>query len=1039
MTALLSLLFLTAQALPLWQDVNATSAGAETRRTEVIYHPTREEALSRGFEQSRNYLSLNGEWDFLYFDDQRDVPPVEEWDKLAWGSIRVPGNWEVQGHGVALYVNHPYEFQPRNPQPPQLPEVVPAGCYHRRFRLPEAWKGRAVYLNLCGVKSGCYVYVNGQEAGYCEDSKSLARFCITEYLKQGDNELMLKVYRFSTGSYLECQDFWRISGIERDVYLSSEKADTGFDFSVVSTVDPSLQYGLFRLQLRSRRPVQVYYELIDQDGKVLSDARLDCNGERLTPVDTIPSPRLWSAETPELYTLLLQVNEECTRFPVGFRRIEIAAVPDGNRSVKALLVNGRPVKFKGVNLHEHNPYTGHYLTRENILEDLRLMKAANINAIRTCHYPQPRVFYELCDSLGFYVYDEANIESHGMGYRPERTLAARPEWYAKHRDRILNMYRRTANHPSVTLLSLGNEAGNGINFQEAYQELKALEAGGMNRPVCYERAEFEWNTDMIVPQYPGADWFRYMGEKYTERPVCPSEYAHAMGNSTGSLDRQWEAIYAHTQLQGGFIWDWVDQGLYDKERGWTYGGDYGENSPSDGNFLCNGIVNPDREPHPGYYEVKHVYQDIDIQPIDAGKGLFRLFNRFYFKDLSDYTIRWTLERNGKRVRSGSIRPRTAPQSADTLQLRLPRMRRKGEYRLLFESVTRTAGLLPKGSVVAMDQALVKDTRVKKAYPSRGAVPAFVDGDAEVRVNGRNVQLVFDKINGSVKSYRVKGKDVLAPDFGLQPLFWRAPTDNDYGCDAPYRTRAWKKAVQAIQTRTQALEDRVVITAVYTLPEGASMTTRYILFPSGVLRLESNFRGGNKPGTDLPRLGFRLHTGEDAFTYYGRGPVENYWDRNTSAPVRRYAASAREEYYPYVRPQETGHHTDTEWLRIGPLTVVADSTFEFSALRQTVEDLDSEDAATRPYQWQNFSPDETHDPEAAAFHLRRQTHLNDVPVRDFTEVCLDYRMSGIGGYDSWGSLPEADRLLRTTEDYSFGFTLVPAAAHRHCKALQYDFR
>lgn len=1040
MTSFLICLLAITTPLPLWQDVSATSVSAETRRTEVIYYPTREEALSKGFEDSCNYLSLNGEWDFVYYDDQRSIPPIEQWSSLPWGRIQVPGNWEVQGHGTALYVNHPYEFQPYNPQPPQLPEVVPAGCYRRSFNVPAAWKGRAVYLNIGGVKSGCYVYVNGQEAGYCEDSKSLARFPLSDYLKEGDNELLLKVYRFSTGSYLECQDFWRISGIERDVYLSSEKEDTGFDFSLVSTLDPSLENGLLRLQLRSHRPVEVAYELIDKDGTVLADARYSVNGERTTVTDTLPGVRRWSAETPELYTLLLQVDGEFTRFPVGFRRIEIAPVKDGERTVKALLVNGQPVKFKGVNLHEHNPYTGHYLTRENILEDLRLMKAANINGIRTCHYPQPRAFYDLCDSLGFYVYDEANIESHGMGYRPERTLAAKPEWYAKHIDRILNMYYRTANHPSVTILSLGNEAGNGINFQDAYKVLKALEADGMNRPVCYERAEFEWNTDMIVPQYPGADWFRWMGENYKDRPVCPSEYAHAMGNSTGGLDRQWDAIYAHTHLQGGFIWDWVDQGLYDAERGWTYGGDYGENSPSDGNFLCNGIVNPDRDPHPGYYEVKHVYQDIDIQPIDAQNGLFRVFNRFYFKDLQDYTLQWTLERDGRRVRRGKVHLSTAPQCADTLHLRLPKMRRKGQYRILFETVTRSAGaLLPKGTIVAMDQTLVKDNRVRKAYTPSGAVPTFVDGDAEVRVSGKNLTLVFDKLTGSVKTYQVKGHDVVAPGFGLQPLFWRAPTDNDFGNNEPYRTRAWKNAVQAVRTTTQIEADRLVITAVYTLPEGAQMTSRFLVYPSGILRVETAFQGGKTRGTELPRLGYRMRVADDAFTYYGRGPVENYCDRFSGTAVRRFTSSAEAEYYPYVRPQETGHHTGTEWLQIGGLTVVADSTFEFNALRQSVEDLDSEDAASRPYQWQNFIPGEPHPADSTvAFQLRRQTHLCDVPVRDYTELCIDYRMTGIGGYDSWGSLPEEDCMLRTRDSYAYAFTLVPAASLRPRKALRYSY-
>ena len=640
-----TVLFLLA-ALPYWQDIQTTSVNAQTRRTEVIYYASREDALQKGFRESGNYCSLNGEWDFKYFEDWQLMESARNGEEagaglpggeVKWDRIRVPGNWEVQGYGVPIYVNIPYDFCPQDPVAGVLPEQFPGALYHRTFTLPEKWKGREVYLNLCGSKSGTYVYVNGREAGYCEDSKNLARFRITEYLKPGSNDLTLKVFRYTQASFLECQDFWRISGEERDVYLSSEVRDSGFDFGVVSTLAEDLQTGVFKLRLRSSAPVEIAYELLDKDGSVLADATYSVNGSLTTLADSIPAVRTWSAETPELYTLLLKVNGEYTRFPVGFRRLEIKGVPDGDRQVKVFLVNGQPVKFKGVNLHEHNPYTGHYVTRENILEDLLLMKKANINAIRTCHYPQPREFYELCDSLGFYVYDEANIESHGMGYKPERTLGNKPEWYPKHQDRILNMYYRTANYPCVTLLSLGNEAGNGVNFYQAYQELKALETDGQNRPVVYERAEYDWNTDLIVPQYPGAEWFRHMGEKYTDRPVCPSEYSHAMGNSNGSLDWQWDAIYAHVQLQGGFIWDWVDQGLYDRQRGWTYGGDYGENAPSDANFCCNGIVNPDREPHPAFYEVKHVYQNVSIRPREG--GLFTITNQHYFNDLSRYTVR----------------------------------------------------------------------------------------------------------------------------------------------------------------------------------------------------------------------------------------------------------------------------------------------------------------------------------------------------------------------------------------------------------------
>ena len=1025
----------SAQSLPYWQDINVTSVNAETQRTEAVWFANRADALKKGFRESENYVDLNGVWDFKYFDDYREM---ERYKGADWDKIKVPGNWEVQGFGVPIYVNQPYEFCPRDPQPPTLPEVFPAALYHRTFTVPEGWKGRRVFLNLTGIKSGTYVYVNGKEIGYSEDSKSLARFDISWALVHGDNELTLKVYRFSTGSYLECQDFWRISGIERDVYLSSEKTPARFDFSVVSTLDPTFTQGVFQMKLRSEGHSDVFYELIDKNGETVADAVYDFSGELLTVTDTIPDVRKWSAETPELYTLLLKVNGEYTRFHVGFRRIEIATVKDGERDVKALLVNGQPVKFKGVNFHEHNPYTGHYQTRENILEDLKLMKMANINAIRTCHYPQPREFYELCDSLGFYVYDEANIESHGMGYKLDRTLGNNTAWQPKHIDRILNMYHRTANYPCVTILSLGNEAGNGANFYEAYRVLKALEKDGQNRPVCYERAEREWNTDMIVPQYPGAEWFARMGEKESARPVVPSEYAHAMGNSTGSLDLQWEQIYAHTHLQGAFIWDWVDQGLADADRVWTYGGDYGVDAPSDANFLCNGIVNPDRDPHPGYYEVKHVYQDIAVTGVAPEEGRYAIHNRFYFNNLSDYSVRWRLERDGKPVRKGKLSFSTPAQQSEEFTLAIPKrkLRPRGEYRIFFEAETaRALPLLAKGTVVAADEILVKDTGTKKAYKSGRDVEA-AETDTEIRLEVGKAELVFDKELGIVRSFTFKGSDLLDPDFGLRPNFWRGPTDNDYGNGLPYRAYAWKEASQAFKA-TVSVEERT-IHAVYALPDGCTMAVDYSLLPGGFLKVASAYHGAGKKPLDIPRIGFRFRVKDNDFQYFGRGPVENYIDRNSGTFKSLFAAKASDEFYPYVRPQETGHHTETEWLATKPLTVVADGTFEFNALRHSVEDLDSEESG-QPFQWNNFDTPPVHDEEEAQkYHRRHQTHLSDVPDRDFTEICIDGAATGVGGYDSWGSRPEPARTVWSTDDRDFTFTLVPAKARKTEKAILYAY-
>ena len=995
-------------ALPYWQDVHVTSVNADTRRTEVIYYPTREDALEKGFRESSNYLDMNGEWDFRYFEDYHDIPDNKFGAQMRWDKIQVPGNWEVQGWGTPIYVNIPYDFSPRNPQPPMLPDTFPAALYHRSFTVPKEWKGRQVYLNLCGSKSGTYVYVNGKEIGYSEDSKSLSRFNITEALKDGSNELLLQIYRYSTGSYLECQDFWRISGLERDVYLSSEAQDSGFDFSVVSTLTPDLETGIFKLKMHSSAPTEVAYELLDKDGSAVADAVFEFSGRMVTIADSIAHPRLWTAETPELYTLLLRVNGEYTRFHVGFRRIEIATVKDGEKDVKALLVNGQPVKFKGVNLHEHNPYTGHYLTRKNMLEDLKLMRLANINAIRTCHYPQPREFYELCDSLGFYVYDEANIESHGMGYLPDRTLAGKPEWREKHIDRVLNMYRRTANYPCVTILSLGNEAGNGSNFYEAYKVLKALEEKGQNRPVVYERSEYEWNTDMIVPQYPGASWFKRMGEQYTERPVCPSEYAHAMGNSTGSLDWQWDQIYAHTHLQGGYIWDWVDQGLFDEKRSWTYGGDYGENAPSDNNFNCNGIVNPDRDPHPAFYEVKHIYQNVSITPVDALKGDFQLFNRHYFVSLDGYEVTWWVERDGRKPwywRRHKLHFSTAPQTAEAFSIKLPRMKKPGEYRIFFEVSARANGLLvEKGEIFAFDEVLLKDTSLPREQKIKGSLEV-TDGDTRLVVRGPKVELVFDKADGYVKSWKVKGADMIDPDFGLRPNYWRALTDNDYGNGAEKRAARFRTPEKPLAVKALKGENGCVSI----LLKGMDVRNLecYTVFPDGTLRIEVATAPIEAPKdtlprharVEIPRLGFRFHVADDAFSYFGRGPVENYWDRNSGTSKRIWKASAQEEYYPYVRPQETGHHTETSWLKVGRITVRAEEPFEFNALRQQVEDLDG------------GAP-------------KGQTHISDVPVQPFTEVCIDYHMTGVGGYDSWGSRPEPERTLWADQPYHYTFTLTP---------------
>ncbi|MGM9747478.1 MAG: glycoside hydrolase family 2 TIM barrel-domain containing protein, partial [Candidatus Cryptobacteroides sp.] len=841
-----------AEEMPYWRDIDVTSVNVSTKRTETIFYKTREEAESKAFEQSGNYLSLNGTWSFAYFDSQTSLPSVEELDSIGWSEIKVPGNWEFQGFGMPIYVNTVYEFCPKNPQPPLLPDDTPVGVYRKKFTVPSEWEGRKIYLNLCGAKSGVYVYVNGNFASYSEDSKDLARTEITPWLSDGENTITLVIYRYSTGSYLECMDFWRVSGIERDVYLSNEKKGCDFDFNVVSTLDDNLTDGVFRLTATSSVPgIAFSYNLLDKDGRTVLEGSGLIDGS-LTLEGRMPDVRKWSAETPELYKLIMCVDGEYTRFDVGFRRLEVK----GN----LFLVNGKPVKFKGVNLHEHDQFTGHYATREMFLEDIRLMKANNINAIRTCHYPLPRYFYELCDSLGIYVYSEANVESHGMGYDLDRTLGNNPAWRAKHIDRITNMYMRTRNYPCVTILSLGNEGGNGCNFYDAYDILKEYEKEGMNRPVCYERALFERNTDMIVPQYPGAEWFRKMGENGCDRPVCPSEYAHAMGNSTGSLDLQWKYIYSYDHLQGGFIWDWVDQGIAEKDAEgrmyWAYGGDYGKDMPSDYNFLCNGVVGPDRAPHPGLAEVKHVYQNICISSENPSSGKFSIFNRFYFTNLSGFRIVCEVIEAGKTVLKKELSFNTDPQCAEDFTVKMPKLDRKKTSVVNFRAeIIEGSPLLPAGTVIANDQFVLNQGERKAYKPHKGAV-GLVEGENTLTAVSTNAEVVFDRTTGTVKAYKVEGQDIIIPETGITPNFWRAPVDNDYGNGWPKRTCTFKEAPEMVSMTGAIRDGRAIISTVHRLGEGSILRCEYILLPDGILTVKAGFEGKSEgKALEVPRFGF----------------------------------------------------------------------------------------------------------------------------------------------------------------------------------------
>ena len=823
--------------LPYWKDIQTVAVNKEYPRTAFMTYDNRNQALTGEYENSPYYKLLNGTWNFYYADAYKDLPAnIEQPDaNIAWKEIKVPGNWEVQGYGVAIYTNHGYEFKPRNPQPPQLPEANPVGVYQRDIEIPADWDGRDIFLRLEGAKSGVYVYVNGQEVGYSEDSKNPAEFLINNYLKPGKNSLVIKIFRWSTGSYLECQDFWRMSGIERDVFLFSQPKTHIKDFNVMSTLDDTYKNGIFKLDVdvtnhtAGNKEVTVAYELLDAAKKVVAEGNTPCpvtaDGQKSISFEaTLSNVKTWTSEHPNLYRLLISLKDgektsEIIPYTVGFRRFEIKPtdqIAENGKPYICLFINGQPIKLKGVNIHEHNPETGHYVPEELMRKDFTLMKQNNINSVRLCHYPQDRKFYELCDEYGIYVYDEANIESHGMYYNLSRggTLGNNPEWLKPHMDRTINMYERNKNHPSVAIWSLGNEAGNGYNFYQTYLWLKEREVKGMNRPVNYERALWEWNTDMYVPQYPSAAWLEEIGKKGSDRPIAPSEYSHAMGNSNGNLAAQWRAIYKYPNLQGGYIWDWVDQGILEKDENgrtyWTYGGDYGTNAPSDGNFLCNGIVAPDRTPHPAMTEVKYAHQNVGFEAIDPAASKFLVKNRFYFTNLKKYMISYTVKANGKTIKGGKVSLDIEPQSSKELDINLNGLKPKAgtEYFVNFVvTTTEPEPLIPAGHDIASEQfRLPIEPLAIAEHKASGKTTVSTDGDV-ITVLSSRMQFVFNKKSGLVTSYKVNGTEYFAEGFGIQPNFWRAPTDNDYGNGGPKREQIWKQSSKNFNVADVTTENR----------------------------------------------------------------------------------------------------------------------------------------------------------------------------------------------------------------------------------------
>jgi beta-galactosidase len=976
-------------------------------------------------------MSLNGPWKFRWSPGPAERPAdfwKPEFDVSAWKEIPVPSDWQFQGYDIPIYVNMTYEFT-RNPRPPFVPrDHNPIGSYRRTFRVPEDWKGMDVVLEFGAVKSFFYVWVNGHRLGFSKDSKTPAEWDITPWLADGDNILAVEVYRWSDGSYLECQDFFRLSGIERDVVLTAVPKVRIRDFFARATLEPGYRDGRLDLTVEVRNaapgqraePASVRFALYDEAGKkVLAGSRsVALDGREKAPAEfsgTLRSPKKWSAETPHLYTLVLELADgrgrplEAASRRVGFRTSEVR---DGR-----FLVNGVPVRLKGVNRHEHDPVTAHVISEESMRRDIALMKQSNINAVRTCHYPNDPRWYELCDEYGLYVIDEANIESHGLGYGT-RSLAKDPEWGPAHLDRVARMVERDKNHPSVVIWSLGNEAGDGVNFEQAYRWLKQRDP---SRPVQYERAELLPHTDIYCPMYASVEEIEKYAASKPGRPLIMCEYAHSMGNSTGNLQDYWDVIEKYEALQGGFIWDWVDQGFAAKNgRGqsfWAFGGDYGPpDVPSDRNFCCNGLVGPDRASHPGLAEVKKVYQYVKFRPVDLAAGAIEVANRYDFIALDGFDLHWEVAADGRPLASGVIeKPAVGPRGAKTVKVPLPKIQARSgtEYFLTVQAVTRQAsGLVPKGHVLASGQFPLP-WHAAEAPSALASVPplSLEDGPREAVVSGRDFSVLFDKMTGTLASYTFKGRELIRS--GPEPNFWRAPTDNDFGNGMPRRLAAWRRASleRELKSLTAVREtaDRATVTAVFDL-DGVPVThtVRYTISGDGGVSIANDFapRAGAKL-PDLPRIGMRLAMpGEfDRVQWFGRGPQENYRDRKTAAFVGLYETTVADEIIPYVAPQEYGNRTETRWVAVrdkdgAGLLIAGQPLLEFSAL---------------PY-W----------PEDLTLESRGAKHPGDIIRRDFTCLALDLAQMGVGGDDSWGA-PVHPQYTVPAKVYSYSFRFRPLAA------------
>lgn len=1004
-----------------WLDPNVNQINRLPMHANYFAYENENLALKNNMEASSNFMSLHGVWKFFWVKDA-DMRPTDfyaiNYDDKGWASMPVPGIWELNGFGDPIYVNNGYPWKNQfKTNPPNVPvENNHVGSYRKEIMIPQQWNGKEIIAHFGSVTSDMYLWVNGKFVGYSEDSKLEAEFDLTKYLKPGKNLIAFQVFRWCDGTYLEDQDFTRLCGVARDCYLYTRSQKKVEDIRVTPDLDSQYKDGQLNVNVNIRGGGNLMLNILDAEGKSVASSSVKGSGKQNITI-SVANPQKWTAETPYLYTLLSTLKDndkviEVIPIKVGFRKIEIK-----NAQV---LVNGQPILIKGVNRHEMDPDHGYVISPERMIQDIRIMKECNINAVRTCHYPDNNLWYDLCDQYGIYMVAEANLESHGMGYG-ERTLAKNTQYTLAHMQRNQRNVQRNFNHPAVIFWSLGNEAGFGPNFEQCYRWIKSEDN---SRPVQYEQARMNEFTDIFCPMYfPNNACESYCSGKPT-KPLIQCEYAHAMGNSEGGLKEYWDITRKYPNYQGGFIWDFVDQSLRMKDKNgvqyYGYGGDFNRYDASDNNFHDNGLIGPDRRFNPHMYEAKLQYQSVWVTPSDLSKEEVNIYNENFFRDLSAYYMDWQLLADGKAIETGMI-PDLDVKPHQTVKLKLPytvSSTEEGKELLLniCFRLKKAEGLLPADFVVAKNQLTISPYQApkldaKNQIRSNQATiaPDVKTNDANyLIITGETFHIEFNRWSGLLCKYDVKGIPMMKDGSELEPNFWRAPTDNDMGANLQNKYSIWRKPeikLKSLDNNTDS--GRVVVKAVYDMPGvSAQLHINYTISNTGAIKVDQKLTADTSAKVpNFFRFGMQLKMPVDfgRIVYYGRGPMENYADRKSYTDLGYYVQTVDEQFYPYIRPQETGTKTDIRWwqqLNKGGkgLRFIGEAPFSASALHYSIESLD----------------------EGPRKHQR---HSELIPQVDYTNVCIDKVQMGLGCITSWGALP-LEKYRLPYGNYEFTFLMEP---------------